>query len=95
MRAIAIQLAKTHDEEVQKFSFSEAIPHKRSFASIRGPLTWLVKSSEKSIRSKSLESFIGRYDPVLSYKLTPKNIGYKESKKTLTLPIYLSGKIFT
>jgi predicted AAA+ superfamily ATPase len=195
--SVAIQLAQTHNEEVKKFSFSDAIPQKRGFANIRGPLTWLVKShlviqnlivnkaehplkafahdnkfklyyfdvgllgaaldlppesllkstlgaykgfiaenfvasefmsvanspfyswqeskaelefliikngdicpvevksSEKSIRSKSLESFIGRYRPVLSYKLTPKNLGYNIDKKTLTLPIYLSGKIFT
>ncbi len=194
--AVAIQLAKSHEEEVQKFSFSEAIPNKRGFVNVRGPLTWLVKShlviqnlivkkvehplkafasdnkfklyyldvgllgavlqlpfesllksqlghykgfiaenfvatelastsktsfyswqesraeleflivkdgdicpvevksSEKSTRAKSLESYSSRYHPETSYKLSLKNLGYNEDKKLISLPIYLSGKIF-
>lgn len=52
-----------------------------------------VKSSEKFSRAKSLDSYIERYRPELAIKLSPKNIGYDQSKKMLSLPIYLAGKL--
>lgn len=51
-----------------------------------------VKSSNNFSRAKSLESYIERYQPNLAIKLTPKNIGYDNTKKILTLPIYLAAK---
>ena len=42
--SVASQLAKTYDEGVKKFQFTGAIPQKKGFENIRGPLTWLEKS---------------------------------------------------
>lgn len=52
-----------------------------------------VKSSAKSVRAKSLDSYIERYKPALAYKLTAQNRGYDSKRKMMTLPIYLAGKI--
>lgn len=52
-----------------------------------------VKSSEKFARAKSLDSYRQRFNPPLSVKLSPKNIGFDESNKTLILPIYLAAKL--
>ena len=193
--SVAIQLAKSYDEEVGKFKFTGVIPNQKGFEKIRNPLTWLeksrlviksfitskpdhplkahteenrfklyfidvgllnaaleipievilanqvgsykgfiaenfvaqelnfisqgslfswtegraeleflwtkgkyiipieVKSSSRSTRAKSLDSYIERYTPPLSYKLTGQNRGFDSNRKMMTLPIYLAGKI--
>jgi predicted AAA+ superfamily ATPase len=52
-----------------------------------------VKSSAKSARAKSLDSFIAKYNPPLAYKVTAQNRGYDPKRKMMTIPIYLTGKI--
>lgn len=52
-----------------------------------------VKSSARSTRAKSLDSFIAKYDPSLAYKVTAQNRGYDPKRKMMTIPIYLTGKI--
>lgn len=52
-----------------------------------------VKSSEKSARAKSLESYIQRFSPELAVKLSPKNIGFDQNYKILSIPIYLVAKL--
>lgn len=52
-----------------------------------------VKSSEKSARAKSLDSYIQRFSPELAIKLSPKNIGFDQSNKILSVPIYLAAKL--
>lgn len=42
--AIPKQLAKSYDEEVKKFKFSEVISRQKGFDRIIGPLTWLCNS---------------------------------------------------
>lgn len=49
-----------------------------------------VKSSERSRKAKSLESFITRYKPTQAYKLTAQNVGVTPGKVTTTLPLYLA-----
>jgi predicted AAA+ superfamily ATPase len=52
-----------------------------------------VKSSERSVRAKSLDSYIERYYPSHAYKLSSQNRGFDQKRKMLTMPIYLAGKI--
>lgn len=52
-----------------------------------------VKSSSNFSRTKSLNSFIQRYNPPLAIKLSPNNRGYNKEKKILSLPIYLINLI--
>jgi predicted AAA+ superfamily ATPase len=52
-----------------------------------------VKSSERSTRAKSLDSFIAKYAPEYAYKITGQNRGYDPKRNMITLPIYLAGKI--
>jgi len=52
-----------------------------------------VKSSARSTRAKSLDSFIAKYSPPLAYKITAQNRGYDPKRKMMTIPIYLTGKI--
>jgi predicted AAA+ superfamily ATPase len=52
-----------------------------------------VKSTTRSQRAKSLDSFINRYHPSLALKFTAQNRSFFEKKKTLTVPIYLIAKI--
>lgn len=52
-----------------------------------------VKSSAKSTRAKSLDSFIAKYHPPLAYKISAQNRGYDPKRKMMTIPIYLVGKI--
>lgn len=193
--AVPIQLSKSYDEAVKKFTFSKIIPKQKGFDRIKGPLSWLaksrlviqssiatkaahplksytkdnffkvyffdigllhamldtpleaimleglgeykgfiaenfvacelysvlgksliswqesnseveflitrgkeiipleVKSSKKSARAKSLDTFIQRYDPDVAYKLSPRNGGYSEKRKISSIPIYLAYKL--
>ncbi len=52
-----------------------------------------VKSSKKSARAKSLDTFIHRYQPPVAYKLSPRNGGYSEKRKISSIPIYLARKL--
>lgn len=54
-----------------------------------------VKSSEKYRKAKSLDSFINRYSPEKSYKITMQNYSINKEKKYITLPMYLIWKINT
>lgn len=45
-----------------------------------------VKSSERSRKAKSLDSFITRYKPNQAYKITDQNIGVTSGKVITTLP---------
>ena len=50
-----------------------------------------VKSSIKSTRSKSLKSYVEKFQPSIAFKLTPHNIS--ANPPVIQLPIYLIGKI--
>jgi len=52
-----------------------------------------VKSSKRSRRSKSLDSFVDRYKPQEAYKLSGQNFGVNKKRKIATLPIYLCKKL--
>lgn len=52
-----------------------------------------VKSSSKSRKAKSLDSFISRYKPKFAYKLSTQNYWYNKWYKTF--PLYLIWKIFS
>lgn len=52
-----------------------------------------VKSSKKSLKSKSLDSFIKEYSPTKAYKLAPITGEGLEKNKYKTLPLYLVEKI--
>jgi predicted AAA+ superfamily ATPase len=52
-----------------------------------------VKSSDRSVRAKSLDSYIARYSPQAAYKVSPQNRGYDVNRKMITMPIYLTGKL--
>ena len=48
-----------------------------------------VKSSIRSRKSRSLDSFIDRYNPVRAYKLSGQNFGENKQRNIMTLPLYL------
>lgn len=52
-----------------------------------------VKSSKRINKSKSLESFINRYNPPFGIILSGKNVEGNKKKKSINLPIYLAGKL--
>ncbi len=52
-----------------------------------------VKSSKRSLRSKSLDSFVDRYKPIVAYKISGQNFRKNKKKKISTLPIYLCRKL--
>ena len=52
-----------------------------------------VKSSNRTRKSKSLDSFIERYSPDLAIKLTMQNFSINKNRKITTLPIYLCSKL--
>ena len=52
-----------------------------------------VKSSKKSRRAKSLNSYIERYSPKTAFKLTWQNYWFNKEKNMTTLPMYLIWKI--
>jgi predicted AAA+ superfamily ATPase len=52
-----------------------------------------VKSSKRSRRSKSLESYMKRYTPPYVIKVSGENLKINSDKKTLTVPIYFSSQI--
>ena len=52
-----------------------------------------AKSAERSRKTKSLDAFINRYNPLLAYKLTMQNYGYNPVRKITTLPLYCAGKL--
>lgn len=52
-----------------------------------------VKSSNRSRKSKSLDSFISRYNPEKAYKLSGQNFGKHEKRGIITLPIYFCRKL--
>jgi predicted AAA+ superfamily ATPase len=51
-----------------------------------------AKSSYRSAQSKSLRSYIDKFNPQKAFKLTPNRL--HRSEEYLSLPIYLVGKIF-
>lgn len=53
-----------------------------------------VKSSSRSRRAKSLNSFVDHYRPKEAYKLTGQNFGIHPKNQIKTLPLYLVSKIF-
>jgi hypothetical protein len=53
-----------------------------------------VKSSAKSRKAKSLDSYIKRYNPKIAYKVSAQNYWYNKSKWFKTIPLYLIWKIF-
>ncbi len=59
------------------------------------PIPMEVKSSSRSRRAKSLDSYIQKYNPPIAYKLTGQNYGYNQKKKIVTLPLYLISKILS
>jgi predicted AAA+ superfamily ATPase len=52
-----------------------------------------VKSSTKSRRAKSLNSYISKYKPKYAFKVTAQNIWYNLDKWYITIPLYLIWKI--
>ena len=52
-----------------------------------------VKSSNRTRKAKSLDSFVSRYNPVIAYKLSGQNFGRQEKKAIITLPVYFCGKL--
>jgi len=52
-----------------------------------------VKSSSRSRKSKSLDSFVNKYNPERAYKLSSQNFGKQEKRGIITLPIYFCGKL--
>ena len=52
-----------------------------------------VKSTNRSRRAKSLYSYINRYSPTQSYKLTSQNYGENKEYGFKTLPLYCCGKL--
>ncbi|MHB1336627.1 MAG: ATP-binding protein [Candidatus Humimicrobiaceae bacterium] len=52
-----------------------------------------VKSSKRSRKSRSLDSFVSRYNPERAYKLSGQNFGIQEKRAIITLPIYFCGKL--
>ncbi len=52
-----------------------------------------VKSSARSRRAKSLESYINRYHPSQAYKVSWQNRGWGPNQKYQTLPIYLISSL--
>ena len=52
-----------------------------------------VKSSSRSRKAKSLDSFVSRYNPERAYKLSGQNFGIQEKRAIITLPIYFCGKL--
>ncbi|MCD6397555.1 MAG: ATP-binding protein [Spirochaetaceae bacterium] len=52
-----------------------------------------VKSSNRTRRAKSLDSFIRRYSPNLAIKMSRQNYGYSNQRNITTLPIYALEKI--
>ena len=52
-----------------------------------------VKSSNRSRKSRSLDSFVNRYNPERAYKLSGQNFGKHKKKAIITLPIYFCGKL--
>lgn len=53
-----------------------------------------VKSSQKSRRAKSLDSFIQKYNPRFAYKISSQNVG-RSDRGFVTLPHYLCFKLIT
>lgn len=51
-----------------------------------------VKSSEKSRKAKSLDSFNKRYSPHVCYKFTAQNRGFHQERNILTIPLYLVSR---
>lgn len=52
-----------------------------------------VKSSKKTRRAKSLNSYVNKYNPNFAYKLTLQNYWYNQEKNITILPMYLVWKI--
>lgn len=52
-----------------------------------------VKSSKKSRKAKSLNSYVERYSPKAAFKLTGQNYWFNKEKNITTLPMYLIWKI--
>ena len=52
-----------------------------------------VKSSIRSRKARSLDSFISRYQPQKAFKVTGQNYGYQPERGLATLPIYLCSKV--
>ena len=52
-----------------------------------------VKSSNRSRKSKSLDSFVSKYNPERAYKLSSQNFGKQEKRGIITLPIYFCAKL--
>lgn len=53
-----------------------------------------VKSSSKSRKAKSLDSYVKRYNPKFAYKLSTQNYGFNKDKGYYTLPLYMIWKVF-
>lgn len=53
-----------------------------------------IKSSIKSRRAKSLDSYVKKYNPKYAYKLSAQNFWYNESKWYYTIPLYMVWKLF-
>lgn len=83
-----------HQKNDQLYSWSEGTAE-IEFLYMRGKeiLPLEVKSSTKSRRAKSLDSFIAKYAPPVAFKFTAQNRGYEGERKMLTLPLYLIGKL--
>ena len=52
-----------------------------------------VKSAARSRRSKSLDSFINRYNPPTAVKLSRQNVGIHRDRSIWTLPIYAAYRL--
>ena len=52
-----------------------------------------VKSSNRSRRSRSLDSFVNRHRPKRAYKLSSQNFGMHEKRGLMTMPIYFCRKL--
>jgi predicted AAA+ superfamily ATPase len=52
-----------------------------------------IKASSRTLRARSLDSYIQKYQPLIAYKLSFQNRHYDRHKKIMNLPIYLAGKL--